>query len=120
MKNQFFQSNGTWLTKSFRLLATLTLLLTFGIGNVWAADPDVDFTMSTTTKGDYFKAYTVGTTNTVTISTSASSISSGNGGYYIDLVSNSSAFGSNYLGVKVTGGATISRVVEIIKVSPLL
>ena len=110
MKNNFQSKAVPRGTRTiWRYLSALFILFTFAIGNVWAADPDVDFTMSSSTKGDYFKAYTVGT-NTVTISTSAGSISSGNGGYYIDLGSNASAFGSNYLGVQVSGGATISKV----------
>lgn len=102
-------NSGGGNSRLFFKAALLLLTLTLGFGQMWGTDPDVDFTMSTSTKGDYFKNYTVGT-NTVTISTSASSISSGNGGYYIDLGSNSSVFSTNYLGVKVTGGATISKV----------
>ncbi len=102
-------TNHPLLQKAWKYTTCMILALLLGVGNMWAADPDVDFTMSSSTKGDYFKAYTVGT-NTVTVSTSAGSISSGNGGYYIDLGSNASAFGSNYLGVRVSGEATISKV----------
>ena len=103
------QTKRATLALPLRYLCAMLLAFILGIGQMWGADPDVDFTMSSSTKGDYFKAYTVGT-NTVTVSTSAGSISSGNGGYYIDLGSNASAFGSNYLGVQVSGGATISKV----------
>ena len=77
--------------------------------SLWATDPDVTAEFSSSTIGDYFKNYTVDT-YTVTLSTSAGSISSGNGGYYIDLGSASNAFDQNYISIKVTGGATISKI----------
>ncbi|MBR4432005.1 MAG: InlB B-repeat-containing protein, partial [Paludibacteraceae bacterium] len=81
---------------------------------MWATDPDVTAEFTSTTKNDYFKDYVIDASNTVTLATSASSISSGNGGYYFDLSSNSSAFGSNYLSVKVTGDDYTIASVQIL------
>lgn len=89
-------------------LSTLFLALLASIG-LWATDPDVSFVFESQTIGNYIKNYIVGS-DTIKVTTSATSISSGNGGYYFDLSSNSSAFNTNYLSVKVTGGSTISKI----------
>ena len=110
MTNKFSK----FINLQVKYLTSLLILLALSIGNVWATDPDVTAEFANTTKSNYFKDYAIDASNTVTLATSASSISSGNGGYYFDLSSNSSAFGTNYLSVKVTGDDYTIASVQIL------
>ena len=77
----------------------------------WAqeADPDISFTLANSTFANYFKTYTIGT-NDIVVGSSATSISSGNGGYYVDLGSTGSGFGANYINVKAPSTVKIAKV----------
>jgi uncharacterized repeat protein (TIGR02543 family) len=88
-------------------LLTLLLLFTIGIGQMWAAETELFSSFSNSTKGNYFKNYTVDS-KTVTVSTPLS-ISSSSGDYFVSLSSTPSNNASNYIELSVSG-ATIKTV----------
>ena len=90
-------------------LLTLMMLLVTIVTGAWAQDPDIDFTFESSTIANYLKTYSI-EGNNVVVGSSATSISSGNGGYYIDLGSTSSSFGANYINVKAPETAKIAKI----------
>ncbi len=89
-----------------KLLSILTLLVLCVTG-AWADETELFSSFTSTTKTDYFKAYTVDG-KTVTASTPLS-ISSSSGDYYVSLGSTPSNNASNYVEVSVSG-TTIKSV----------
>ena len=91
-----------------KLFTLLTLLVAIVTG-AQAQDPDISFVLESSTYANYFKTYTIGGQNVV-VGSSASSISSGNGGYYIDLGSTGTGFGANYINIKAPTTAKIAKI----------
>lgn len=87
--------------------AILTILFTIGVGNVWGEETVLFSSMTSNTKDQYFKDYTVAE-NTVSVSTSQN-VSQSSGDYYVSLSSTPSNANSYYVEVKVTA-ATIKSV----------
>lgn len=87
------------MRKQFLILTLLGLVCSVGM---WGAETVLFGSFTGTTKGDYFKNYTVDG-KTVTVSTSFGSISSSSGDYYVNINSTPNANNASYIEVSVTG-----------------